>query len=69
MPNSEDFLGSALRERALSSFIGYEIRFTSDDNLIISDWNNRLNSWQIDGALEHWQVIRTVLAEEVWVNY
>ena len=67
-PVKEDFQGSVLREKALSSFLNYEIELMQED-LVLSDKNNRLNLWQVDGALEHWRVIRPVLAEEVWINY
>ena len=67
-PTQDDFQGSVLREKALSSFLTNEIDL-SQDNLILTDGNNHLNSWQVDGALEHWRVIRTVLAEEIWINY
>ena len=67
-PTQDDFQGSGLREKALSSFITNEIDLSQDDP-ILTDRNNHLNSWQVDGALEHWRVIRTVLADEIWINY
>jgi hypothetical protein len=67
----EDFQGSVLRGKALSSFTAHEIDLSKakDAELILTDSNNRLKIWQIEGALEHWRVIRTVLAEEIWINY
>ena len=67
-PIQDDFQGSSLREKVLSSFITTEINLSQDD-LILTDGNNHLNSWQVDGALEHWRVIRTVLADQIWINY
>ena len=67
-PTQDDFQGSILREKVLSSFITNEIDL-SQDGLILTDGNNKLNSWQVEGALEHWRVIRTVLADEIWINY
>jgi hypothetical protein len=63
-----DFRGSVLREKALSSFKDHEIALTREE-LILTDAENGLKGWQIKGALGHWQVIRTVLADEIWVNY
>ena len=67
-PVQDDFRGSVLRQKALSSFITHEIHLMRDD-LLLSDKNNQLNSWQVEAALEHWRVIRKVLAEEIWINY
>ena len=67
-PIQDDFQGSVLREKVLSSFLKYEMDLAQDD-LILTDDNNHLNSWQVNGALEHWRVIRTVLAEEICINY
>jgi hypothetical protein len=39
------------------------------DGSVLLDSNNQLKTWQIDAALEHWRIIRNVLAEEVWINY
>jgi hypothetical protein len=64
----DDFQGSVLREKALSSFITQELHLMQDD-LVLSDKNNHLNSWQVEAALEHWRIIRKVLAEEIWINY
>ena len=41
----------------------------TDEKLVLEDQGNMLEHWQIEGALEHWKVIRTVLDEKVWVNY
>lgn len=75
-PAKEDFQGSILRERALVTFLDHEILLKdiprgsdSGENLILDDAGNMLGVWQIEGALEHWRVIRTVLDEKVWINY
>ena len=52
-----------------TSFLKHEIQFVTDNDLVISDANDQLSSWQIEGALDHWRIIRTVLAPEVWANY
>jgi Spermine/spermidine synthase domain len=64
----EDFQGSVLREQALSLFKDREITLTTGE-LLLTDAENGLKGWQIKGALEHWRLIRTVLADEVWINY
>lgn len=63
-----DFRESVLREKALSLFKDHEITLTRGE-LILTDAENGLEGWQIKGALGHWQVIRTVLADEIWINY
>jgi len=44
-------------------------RGMSEEELVLEDGGNRLGEWQVQGALEHWEVIRTVLDERVWINY
>jgi hypothetical protein len=46
----------------------HEIHLMKGD-IVLTDAENGLNQWQKNGALEHWRVIRTVLADEVWINY
>ena len=46
-----------------------EVPRGTEEKLILDDWGNRLAEWQIEGALDHWKVIRTVLDEKVWINY
>jgi hypothetical protein len=36
---------------------------------ILTDKMNQLKAWQVESALKHWEVIRTVMADEVWINY
>jgi hypothetical protein len=66
-PTEDDFLNSIMRERALSTFSDHEIEISGGE--VITDANNKLGEWQINDALEHWRVIRKVLADQVWINY
>jgi len=79
-PIAEELFGSALREQVLSTFGDFEIplprkqdaKYVESDPPpweILTDSHNVLNDLQRDGALEHWRIIRKVLAEEVWINY
>jgi len=62
-----DFLNSVLREKALTEFVDHELFI--DEGSVLTDKRNQLKVWQIEGALKHWEVIRTVMADEIWINY
>jgi len=51
----------------LSEFTDHELFIA--EGPILTDQKNQLNSWQVEGALRHWEVIRTVMADEIWINY
>jgi hypothetical protein len=62
-----DFYGSILREKALTLFMAREVQLEKGE--ILTDGHNPLKLWQVDSALDHWRVIRSVLADEIWINY
>ena len=64
----EDFHSSVLRERALSEYMDHEITLNKGES-VLTDAENGLKGWQTEGALEHWRLIRTVLADGIWINY
>jgi hypothetical protein len=71
-PTPEDVFGSNFREQVFNRFPDFELPLSRSDSFggeILTDSHNRLNELQKDAAMEHWHVMRTVLAEEVWINY
>ena len=71
LAKEEDFHGSVLRGKTLTGFRDRELYISNieDPEFILTDANNKLEGWQIQGALEHWEVIRTVMPDEIWNNY
>jgi hypothetical protein len=71
-PTPEDMFGSNFRKQVFNRFLDFELLLSRPDSFeveLLRDSRNTLNELQKDVALEHWHVMRTVLAEEVWINY
>ncbi|CAB4414110.1 unnamed protein product [Rhizophagus irregularis] len=70
-PTNDDFMGSAMREYMLGSFMQWSIDLTKLRNVtdIITDLNNPLDKLQHLSAFEHWKIMRNLFSQEIWINY
>jgi len=76
--DESDYLASYMRQILLSSLPQREIdiKMIRGDELpedgekwILSDTHNPLEEWQRASAMEHWKIMRGVLADEAWEAY
>lgn len=73
-----DYLGSYLREVVLSTLPAHEVDLdivTRDldpeaiKKYTLNDVHNRLEDWQTEEALHHWNLMREVLPDLYWETY
>lgn len=70
LPEEADYLGSQTRRQALLP--EHEVPrdfFNASGEVIRKEGVRRLARTQLDGALGHWKVMRTVLPSKVWETW
>ncbi|KAG1892231.1 S-adenosyl-L-methionine-dependent methyltransferase [Suillus subluteus] len=76
----EDYLHSYLRRHILSSLDKREIDHaqigdssiwsaTTEEEFVLTDAHNSLNTWQEEEAFEHWKLMREMVPDVVWETY
>ena len=69
-PDEADFLGSETRRQALLPAHEVPQKYFSSSSEIIKKMDvKRLERSQLDGAVGHWKVMRTVLPSKVWETW
>lgn len=73
-PIPSDFITSPspiVRRRVFKTFQNYEFDLNKVQRRdVLSDWNTAvIDKAQITGAKEHWQIMKEVMSERIWMMY